>query len=762
MTKIIFFLPSLGGGGAESHVVRLANGLIAKGCQVSVAVARSGGSYEDRLSPSIVIERMLRYKITSSTVSIALSVVSLRRVLRDGGFDVVVSATALCHVAVGIALRLSDARMCRVCLAQNNPSHEIQAYPAFIQPLIARAYRTADLVIALSQGVAGVLRQNVRPEPRPMLVISNAGYDTDLPLKLSQPAPFVRPSRFLIVACGRLHQQKAYPDMLRAVARVRDIHGVDAELWIMGVGPEEQHLRSIVSDLGLSGLVRFLGFVPNPYAVMRHADVFLLTSHWEGFGNVIVEAMSCGLPVVVTDCPYGPSEIVRDGIDGRLVSVGDIEGIAGALADLIRDPARRHEMARLACLRARCFDPTVISDRYWRVFDFCHRPSQQSIRPLIAAFAHDHRFIRDANGVVWSGGRFRPEHWREYRNIAPVIRVYARQTQAGPTFDPARYISNITPGTVFRLIDEPVSLVQIFRSMREVRQVDLVVARLPSVIGVAMAVAALGYRKPVYVEAVGCAWDAYWNHGTISARIIAPFIYLAMRAICARAQFVRYVTRFFLQQRYPTWGKQLSASDVALIGLGSLRSHPKSEVVFGCIGAFSTRAKGFDVAVEAVAALLRSGRRVRLELVGPGSSEWVTELAHSLGCSSQVVNIGVLPGPHAIARWLDGIDVYLQPSFQEGLPRALIEAMARGCPALGSTVGGIPELLDECCMHQPGDAATLATQCGALLDDPGRFARSSRHSLEMATRFLPGPLESKCTDFWALINRKINRHRLTR
>jgi glycosyltransferase involved in cell wall biosynthesis len=139
----------------------------------------------------------------------------------------------------------------------------------------------------------------------------------------------------VILAVGRLEKQKDFPTLIHAFARIRKQYPV--RLMILGEGNEHSSLESLVQKLGVAEDVIFPGFVANPYAYMAQARVLVLSSAWEGFGNVLVEAMAAGTPVVSTDCKSGPSEILANGQYGKLVAVGDSKGMAEAIVKTIEE-----------------------------------------------------------------------------------------------------------------------------------------------------------------------------------------------------------------------------------------------------------------------------------------------------------------------------------------------------------------------------------------------------------------------------------------
>ncbi|TVQ85402.1 MAG: glycosyltransferase [Chromatiaceae bacterium] len=233
-------------------------------------------------------------------------------------------------------------------------------------PLARRFYPRASAVIAVSAGVADDLQRHLRLAPGRLQVIHNPVLTPDLPALAAAPPPhpwFGDGGLPVLLAAGRLAPQKDYPTLLEAFARVRRVR--PARLLILGEGPQRAALAARIQALGLTPWVDLPGFTPNPFCFMRAARLFVLASAWEGLPGVLIQAMACGTPVVSTDCPSGPREVLADGAFGALVPVGDPAALAAAiLATLERppDPAR---------LRARAADFALapISRRYLDLLD---------------------------------------------------------------------------------------------------------------------------------------------------------------------------------------------------------------------------------------------------------------------------------------------------------------------------------------------------------------------------------------------------------
>jgi glycosyltransferase involved in cell wall biosynthesis len=285
---------------------------------------------------------------------------------------------------------------------------------------------------------------------------------------------------------------------------------------------------------------------------------------------------------------------------------------------------------------------------------------------------------------------------------------------------------------------------------------DAVIARLPSLNGELAVQAAMKLGRPYAVEVVGCGWDAFWNYGTIQGRLMAPRTYWTMRRLTLKAPYVIYVTQAFLQRRYPTRGVQAGISDVDLVGwdegLVASRAdgpeHP-SPFVLGTIGYLGNEYKGLRVLLEALAEARRQRPDLVLRVLGSGDTARWQALAAALGVGDHVHFDGTLPPGAPVNAWLDDLDLYVHPSLVEGLPRAVIEAMARACPALGSTAGGIPELLDPSALHPPGDRARLASDLLRATEDAGWRRAQSAANFERAGGYRREVLVERRSQFWA-------------
>lgn len=389
--KVMVVVPVLGGGGAEMHVARLFAHLDFERFEAIVVCLRHGGELEGSLPDRVTILHACPPTVRSSTASAYLALPGLIGLLREHRPDVVCSFLSHSTAALYLALRVSRVRAALVVGLQNNPSYEQWSHPAVTWPL-RRAYRgalrAASSVVALSDGVATSFAALYPDLAGKVCRIYNIGVDTTVIARAAEPIEEALPPGPLVVACGRLTAQKDYPTLLRAFSTVDS--SPPAHLWILGRGELEPALETLARDLGLGDRVRFLGFRLNPFAYMSAADCFVLSSAWEGFANVLVEAMACGTPVVSTRCPFGPDEIITDGVNGLLAAVGDANALGNAMLRVLADREFAAALAAAGLTRAADFTPIEAVGLYQRVFEQaaleCVGPPIQARAPAVAGF----------------------------------------------------------------------------------------------------------------------------------------------------------------------------------------------------------------------------------------------------------------------------------------------------------------------------------------------------------------------------------------
>lgn len=333
MTKIALFIPSLRGGGAENIFLNLSKGLLDKGYLVDLVLCQRKGEYLTKVD-----ERVVVVDLQSDRLLYAL--LPLFSYLKEQRPKVLISGIFHVNIISLLAVLLSGLKT-SIVVTEHNPfsitQKKLGLFKRFVtRMLIKLLYPYAKAVVTVSQGVRDDLIKNVGVKKNNIRVIYNPIDVFDIQKK-SQDAPdhkwLKNKTVPVILGVGRLTDQKDFPTLLRAFAKVQ--RQIDARLIILGEGEKRESLEALVEDLRLEEVVDLPGFVKNPYSFMGAADVFVLSSIHEGLPTVLIEALACGTPVVSTDCPSGPSEILENGKYGSLVLMRDPEALSNSILSML-------------------------------------------------------------------------------------------------------------------------------------------------------------------------------------------------------------------------------------------------------------------------------------------------------------------------------------------------------------------------------------------------------------------------------------------
>lgn len=402
-TRILFVIGTMGGGGAERQVVEILNRLDRSRFEPLLYLAMKRGELLDAVpkdvpifafwdgSAELLSRKILRWMKLTRIVRYR----HLAQILGRHQIDVIYDRTYLATLdaAGGCLFRPTPRISCCVV----DPQPELELHSRFSTAIswwfARRAYRSATVVLANSEGLRqriveyfqlnpdhvrvfyNLLANSSNPEPsadqqepnRESRLCETANQHA--PLAIDSPAgPSDDP--FLIVTAGRLHAQKGHRFLLEAVDELVHKQGRSLKLVIYGQGELESTLRTMIQVRHLESHVILAGFVSDPQESYRKANLFVLPSLYEGMPNALIEAVSLGIPVLSTDCPSGPSEILDAGRCGRLVPPGDAAALAQAIADAMDHPEQSAEMARIAKKRVeQLFDPVVGIHRLEELFE---------------------------------------------------------------------------------------------------------------------------------------------------------------------------------------------------------------------------------------------------------------------------------------------------------------------------------------------------------------------------------------------------------
>ena len=295
-----------------------------------------------------------------------LIVLRLARVLREQNPDIVVVFNMSTLVLATVAWKFSGRRGLLAYDHQVDTtavSDSVKWSTAFVGYLFELSLRACSFVIAASSGCARNLEETYHVQPERITVIGNpvdlgvAGTAIPSTSRISQR------SRPRFVTAGALTSQKGHDLLIDAFAEV--VRSVPtATLTIMGEGSLRKSLVRQTIRYGIQDRVYFDGYVTDIYSAFAAADIFVLSSRWEGLGNVLLEAMACNLPTIAFDCRSGPAEIIQNDLTGLLVPVGDTLGLAGAMLQLWQNPARRERIVKAASQRVRDFSAEAIAPKY--------------------------------------------------------------------------------------------------------------------------------------------------------------------------------------------------------------------------------------------------------------------------------------------------------------------------------------------------------------------------------------------------------------
>jgi glycosyltransferase involved in cell wall biosynthesis len=336
MTHVAIFMPDVEGGGAERVMVTLANGFAARGHRVDLVLAQARGSYLGEVAGNVRV-------VDLKAGRVAASLLPLTRYLRRERPTALLSAMNHVNIIAIIAKRLAGVPMRLVVSERNAPSRTLMAggrQIAIFRALTRRLYPSADAIICVAKGVQDELEQLLGLPPEKLHTVYNP-LDLDRIAALGVNVPdhhWFGPGRPpVIVAVGRLTAQKDYPTLLRAFAHLRRTR--DARLIVLGKGEERDALLQLANELGIGSDVDLAGFQDNPFAWMAAANLYVMSSAWEGLPGALLQAMACGTRIVSTDCRTGPAEILENGRWGQLTPVGDPVSLGEAMAAALDDPA---------------------------------------------------------------------------------------------------------------------------------------------------------------------------------------------------------------------------------------------------------------------------------------------------------------------------------------------------------------------------------------------------------------------------------------
>ena len=345
--RIGIFMSFSGEGGVERMVCNLAQGMLDAGYQVDFVLARAQGRHLSSIPDGARIiklgKRHTLGALPGLTAYLRREKPSALLAAKDRAIRVAILARFFARSDVFLAGRIGTT--VSAALEGRNLLKRVFWYLG-----MRFFYRFTDIIVAVSRGVAkDVLQITSLPLDR-VTVIPNPVITPMLQQLAKEPVShpwFEDPTIPIIMGMGRLTRQKDFATLVRAFSEVRKTR--KCRLAILGEGADRKNIDALAVELNISEDVYLPGFQSNPYSYLAKSSLFVLSSRWEGSPNALTEALALGRPVVSTDCPSGPSEILKDGKYGKLVPIGDIESMANAIAETLNtdtDPEFFHQAVK--------------------------------------------------------------------------------------------------------------------------------------------------------------------------------------------------------------------------------------------------------------------------------------------------------------------------------------------------------------------------------------------------------------------------------
>lgn len=387
-----------------------------------------------------------------------------------------------------------------------------------------------------------------------------------------------------------------------------------------------------------------------------------------------------------------------------------------------------------------------------------------------ALFVHDHIFYTD-NKYFYSD-KLPYKTWLRYLKNFDELVVFGR---AKLDIDKSKQVPLSSGEKVKFIIGQSLNSIKsltLYKNKEKKRleelilNSDIVIARNSMYGNMAIKIARK-LNKPYVLEIVACPFNSLWNHGSLKGRLVALIAMYNLKNIALSSKYIHYVSQSFLQKSYPPSSnaivEKISNVEIPKVENEVLENRldkikqKKTKIVFGIIGSFKTKNKGIHTAIEAFAKLNRKVENFSFELrvLGTGDIEYYEDYAQKFKIKDKVFFDGIRSSGKEVFDWLDDIDIYLQPSLAEGVPRALIEAMSRACPAIASSTCGIPELLDNNELFAPGNHNELSIIIEKVYLDNLWFEKQANRNFEKSKDYTKEKLDNKRFEFYERIKKDI-------
>lgn len=373
--KLLFLLPSFTFGGAERTSVNLLSEINKDLFRINLATSKSVYKYFEHLNLDefISIEHLGIDVWFSNCRKFIKDVKKIATLLKKQKPDIALGMMHYPSALLVFARRLYNLPV-KIIVSPRGPSKEFMKYfvdklttKLFLQGVFTFFLKYADGIVVASTGMKEECIRHYSASHDKIAVIPNSVDIEAIAAKSTETIDIDLPQNaFLLCAVSRLEKEKNLPFLLAAFSEV--IQKEKAKLLIIGDGSQRNFLESLSYKLGINTHVIFTGYQENPYKFIKQSDIFIHTCLFEGFANVIIEAMSCGVAVISIDCPYGPRDIISNGENGILVEMNNEKALSYAILKLMQDDVLRHKIAKKGLISSERFSRKVMAEGYERFF----------------------------------------------------------------------------------------------------------------------------------------------------------------------------------------------------------------------------------------------------------------------------------------------------------------------------------------------------------------------------------------------------------
>lgn len=554
----------------------------------------------------------------------------------------------------------------------------------------------------------------------------------------------------ILIFPARLDENKNQAFLINAMQKLVKYND-KIHLLLPGQDELNGKYQKLVNLKKLENNIHFLGYRNDINKLLKISNIGVASSIREGLGLNLIEAIFSGLPVVATK-NRGHNEIIKDGINGFLVD--SVDDFVSKIKIIIDNPLSyaNKESVKQFCLSQII---PVMNSIYF---------NNENSNDLL--FVHTEEKMKiDKIGNKYTDGCYNSKIWERYFNYTTNITAIFRKDSNLYEPEEAKTKFQQIPNSVKVLcVEDKKRSLKDFFSIRlrinnnrtiknEVKKSKNIILRVPCDDCYTAFKYAKKYSKNVIVEVVGCPLDTLWHHG-IKGKVLAFPSYLRMKKCIKQAKNVLYVTNEFLQKRYPNNYNNIGCSDVEIPlteekviknRLSKINKTDKT-IVIGTIGNIDNKYKGQQDVIKVIPILEKEGYKIVYKLVGGGDKKYLYNIVKKEDIN-QIEFLGSIPHDNVFP-FLDSIDLYIQPSYTEGLCRSVIEAISRGCPCVVSDAGGNPELINKKYVYQKGNIKDLSKKILNILKEDN-LSNSAIENFEKSKEYYSTILDEKRNEFYS-------------